>query len=164
MPAFFIFRMEEKELIEKIKEVIELPLLRKNIEIVDLEWRRERRGWTLRIFIDKPTGISVEDCAKVSSLVGKLLDEHDFIHHSYTLEVSSPGIERPLTKREHFERFAGEKVRITLKNPVEGRKNFTGILLGVEEKNLVIIEVEGKVWRFGLEEIKKARLQPEIKF
>jgi ribosome maturation factor RimP len=131
---------------------------------VDLEWKRERRGWILRIFIDKPTGITVEDCAKVSSLVGKILDEEDFIHHSYTLEVSSPGIERPLTKKEHFERFAGEKAKITLKNPVEGRKNFTGLLLGVKEGDLVVIEVEGKTWEFPLTEIKKARLQPEIKF
>ncbi len=156
--------MEEKELIEKIRELIEVPLLKRNIEIVDLEWRRERRGWTLRIFIDKSTGISVEDCAKVSSLVSKILDEEDFIHHSYTLEVSSPGIDRPLTKKEHFERFVGEKARITLKNPVEGRKNFTGLLLGVEKENTIMLEVEGKVWKFSLEDIKKARLQPEIKF
>ena len=156
--------MEEKEVIEKIRRLIELPLLKRNIEVVDLEWRRERRGWTLRVFIDKPTGITVEDCAKVSSLVGKLLDEEDFIHHSYTLEVSSPGIDRPLTKKEHFERFAGERAKITLKTPIEGRKNFTGILLGVQGDDLVMIEVEGKVWKFSLEDIKKARLQPEIKF
>jgi len=156
--------MEEKEVIEKIRRLIELPLLKRNIEVVDLEWRRERRGWTLRVFIDKPTGITVEDCAKVSSLVGKLLDEEDFIHHSYTLEVSSPGIDRPLTKKEHFERFAGERAKITLKTPIEGRKNFTGILLGVQGDDLVMIEVEGKVWKFSLEDRKKARPQPEIKF
>jgi len=148
---------------EKIKEIIEIPILRKNMELVDLEWRRERHGWVLRIFIDKPGGVTVEDCAKISGIVGEILDKEDIIHHSYVLEVSSPGIERPLVKKEDYERFRGEKAKITLKTPISGRKNFTGIIIGIKN-DLVQMEVEGKVWEFSLENIKKAKLQPEIGF
>ena len=153
----------EEEIKEKIKEIIEIPILRKNMELVDLEWRRERHGWVLRIFIDKPGGVTVEDCAKISGIVGEILDKEDIIHHSYVLEVSSPGIERPLVKKEDYERFRGEKAKITLKTPISGRRNFTGIIIGIKN-DLVQIEVEGKVWEFSLENIKKAKLQPEIEF
>jgi len=153
----------QEEIKEKIKKIIEIPILKKNMELVDLEWRRERRGWVLRIFIDKPGGVTIEDCAKISEIVGEILDREDIIHHSYVLEVSSPGIERPLVKKEDYERFKGEKAKITLKTPVSGRKNFTGIILGIKE-NLVQIEVEGKVWEIPLDNIKKANLQPEISF
>jgi len=153
----------EKEIKEKIKEIIEIPILKKNIELVDLEWRRERSGWVLRIFIDKPGGVTIADCAKISGIVGEILDKENIIHRSYILEVSSPGIERPLVKKEDYERFRGEKARITLKTPISGRRNFTGVILGIK-KDLVQIEVEGRVWEFPLDNIKKANLQPEISF
>ncbi len=153
----------EKEIKEKIKEIIEIPILKKNMELVDLEWRRERNGWVLRIFIDKPGGVTIADCAKISGIVGEILDKENIIHRSYILEVSSPGIERPLVKKEDYERFKGEKAKITLKTPVSGRRNFTGIILGIK-KDLVQIEVEGRIWEFSLDNIKKANLQPEISF
>jgi ribosome maturation factor RimP len=153
----------EKEIKDKIKEIIEIPILRKNMELVDLEWRREKGGWVLRIFIDKPGGVTVGDCAKISEMISKILDKEDLIHHSYVLEVSSPGIERPLVKKEDYERFKGEKAKIILKTPISGRKNFTGIILGIKG-DLVQMEVEGKTWDFSLDNIKKANLQPEIKF
>ncbi len=155
--------MEEKELKEKIKELIELPIIKKGIELVDLEWKRERTGWVLRIFIDKPGGVTIGDCVKISEIVSKILDRENPIHRSYNLEVSSPGIERPLVKKEDYERFRGEKARITLKEPLEGRKNFTGIIIGIKNDE-VCIEVDGKVFSFSIESIKKANLQPEIKF
>lgn len=153
----------EKEIKDKIKEIVEIPILKRNMELVDLEWRREKRGWVLRIFIDKPGGVTVEDCAKISNIVGEILDKEDIIHHSYILEVSSPGIERPLVKKEDYERFKGEKAKIILKTPVSGRKNFTGIILGIKG-DLIQMEVEGKIWEFSLDNIKKANLQPEISF
>ena len=153
----------EKEIKEKIKEIIEIPILKKNMELVDLEWKRERNGWVLRIFIDKPGGVTIADCAKISGIVGEILDKENIIHRSYILEVSSPGIERPLVKKEDYEKFKGEKVKITLKTPVSGRRNFTGIILGIK-KDLVQIEVEGRIWEFSLDNIKKANLQPEISF
>ncbi|WP_038057158.1 ribosome maturation factor RimP [Thermodesulfobacterium hydrogeniphilum] len=155
--------MEERDLKEKIKELIELPILKKNIELVDLEWKRERAGWVLRIFIDKPGGVTIGDCVKISELVGKILDKENIIHRSYNLEVSSPGIERPLVKKEDYERFKGEKAKITLKEPLEGRKNFTGIIIGIKDDK-VWVEIDGKVFKLPIENIKKANLQPEIKF
>ncbi|HAA84626.1 MAG: Ribosome maturation factor RimP [Thermodesulfobacterium sp. 37_54] len=155
--------MIEKDLKEKIRELIETPILKRGIELVDLEWKRERTGWVLRLFIDKPGGVTIGDCAKISEIVGKILDKEDLIHHSYNLEVSSPGIERPLVKKEDFERFRGEKAKVVLKTPLEGRKNFSGIILGIEEEFL-LLEVDQKVWRLPLGEIKKANLQPELKF
>jgi len=153
----------EESLREKIWDLVETPILRKGMELVDIEWRRERAGWVLRLFIAKPGGVTIGDCVKISEMVGKILDKEDLIHHPYNLEVSSPGIERPLKKKEHFERFRGEKAKITLKDPLEGRKNIRGIILGVKEDK-VKIEAEGKIWEIELNKIKKAYLQPEISF
>jgi len=153
----------EEDLKEKIKNLIELPILQRQIELVDLQWKREGRGWVLRIFIDKPGGVTIGDCTKISELVGRILDKEDIIHHSYVLEVSSPGIERPLVKPEDYERFKGEKAKITLKEPLEGRRNFTGIIIGFKN-GMVFIEVEGRVRELPFDMVKKANLQPEIKF
>ncbi|MFN3505196.1 MAG: ribosome maturation factor RimP [Caldimicrobium sp.] len=153
----------EEDIKGKLWQLLEMPILRKGMELVDLEWRRERSGWVLRIYIDKPGGVTIGDCARISEIISNLLDKENLIHHSYNLEVSSPGIERPLKKREHFERFKGEKAKITLKETMHGRKNLTGIIIGVEE-NILKFEVEGKVWDIDLNNIKKANLQPEISF
>ncbi len=153
----------EKELKEKIKEIIEIPILRKNMELVDLEWKREKVGWVLRIFIDKVGGVTIADCVKVSEMISKILDKENIIHHSYILEVSSPGIERPLVKKEDYERFKGERAKVILKEPISGRKNFKGIILGIKGE-LVQMEVDKKIWEFHFNNIKKAYLQPEISF
>lgn len=153
----------EKDLKEKLWELLELPILKKKMELVDIEWRRERAGWVLRLYIDKPGGVTIGDCAKISELVGHLLDKEDLIHHPYNLEVSSPGIERPLKTKEHFERFKGEKAKITLKNPLAGRRNLVGTILGIKE-DFLELSAEGKVWEIALSNIKKANLQPEITF
>ncbi|MFN4132501.1 MAG: ribosome maturation factor RimP [Caldimicrobium sp.] len=153
----------EENFKERLWALVETPILKKGMELVDLEWKRERRGWVLRLYIDKPGGVTIGDCAKISEIVGKILDKENLIHHAYNLEVSSPGIERPLKKKEHFERFRGEKAKITLKDPLEGRRNITGIILGVK-KEIVEIEAEGKVWEIELDKIKKAHLQPELSF
>lgn len=153
----------QEDLKERVYNLVELAILRKGMELVDLEWQRERSGWVLRLYIDKPGGVTIGDCAKISEIVGKILDREDLIHHPYNLEVSSPGIERPLKKKEHFERFLGEKAKITLKDPMGGRRKISGIILEVEE-DTVKIEAEGKVWEIRLSNIKKANLQPEISF
>jgi ribosome maturation factor RimP len=153
----------KEDLKERLWELLELPILKKKMELVDLEWRRERTGWVLRLYIDKPGGVTIGDCAKISELVGHLLDKEDLIHHPYNLEVSSPGIERPLKRKEHFERFIGEKAKITLHNPLSGRRNLVGTILGVEE-GVLKFSVEGKIWEIAFSNIKKAHLQPEITF
>ncbi|MCS7200335.1 MAG: ribosome maturation factor RimP [Caldimicrobium sp.] len=152
-----------EDLKQRIWELVEVPIIKKNFELVDLEWRREPSGWVLRLYIDKPGGVTISDCAKISEIIGKLLDKEDLIHHPYNLEVSSPGIFRPLKTKEHFERFKGEKAKITLNNPLGNRKNFLGIIRGVKGETLEF-EVEGKVIEIDLKNIKKANLQREITF
>lgn len=153
----------KEDLKERLWELLELPILKKKMELVDIEWRRERTGWVLRLYIDKPGGVTIGDCAKISELAGHLLDKADLIHHPYNLEVSSPGIERPLKRKEHFERFIGERAKITLNNPISGRRNLVGTILGVEE-GVLKFSVEGEVWEIALSNIKRANLQPEITF
>lgn len=155
--------MEKEKLIKEVWELAEPVVLAKGMELVEVEWQRERQGWVLRLYIDKPGGVNLGDCVKVSEIISDLLDAKDLIHHSYHLEVSSPGIERPLRKKEDFKRFAGDKVRITLKNPLSGRKNFTGLLKGLEGEE-VILEIDGGEIRIPYEEIKKAQLKAEIEF
>ena len=127
-------------------------------EMVDLEI--SNRGKLLRLFIDKPGGINIDDCAMVSEHVSHLLAvEHDLDYDR--LEVSSPGLDRVLKKESDFERFAGNKVHFRVRVPVEGRKNFTGILHGIDQ-GMVKVDCEGVEQRFALSNIDKARLIPKF--
>ncbi len=127
-------------------------------EMVDLEI--SNRGKLLRLFIDRPGGVNIDDCALVSEQVSHLLAvEHDVDYDR--LEVSSPGLDRVLKKASDFERFAGNKVQIKLRVPVENRKNFVGILRGIEQ-GVVRVETDAGEQRFALENIDKARLSPEF--
>lgn len=127
-------------------------------EMVDLEI--SGRGKLLRLFIDKPGGITIDDCAIVSEHVSHLLAvEHDIDYDR--LEVSSPGLDRVLKKVSDFERFTGNKVQVKLRVPVEGRKNYVGILRGIEQ-GAVRLESESGELQLALENIDKARLSPEF--
>lgn len=127
-------------------------------EMVDLEI--SGRGKLLRLFIDKPGGITIDDCAIVSEHVSHLLAvEHDIDYDR--LEVSSPGLDRVLKKVSDFERFAGNRVQVKLRVPVEGRKNYVGILRGIEQ-GAVRLESENGELELALENIDKARLSPEF--
>lgn len=127
-------------------------------EMVDLEI--SGRGKLLRLFIDKPGGVNIDDCALVSEHISHFLAvEHDVDYDR--LEVSSPGLDRVLKKESDFERFSGNKVQIKVRVPVEGRKNFTGILRGIEQ-GMVRIETEVGEQSFALSNIDKARLSPEF--
>jgi ribosome maturation factor RimP len=127
-------------------------------ELVDLEI--SNRGKLLRLFIDKPEGINIDDCVLVSNQLSNLLAvEHDIDYDR--LEVSSPGLDRVLRKEKDFVRFTGERAQIKLRVPVETRKNFIGILRGVEQE-FVLLECEGAIERIALSNIDKARLAPEF--
>lgn len=132
-----------------------------NLELVDVEYIKEGSAWFLRIFIDKPGGITHDDCQAVSERLGKLLDEKDPILQSYVLEVSSPGIERPLKKREDFERFKGYKVRAFTFAPVDGKKEFVGELGSLEDEVLTI-NVDGKTIKLQQDQVARVRLEAEI--
>ncbi len=129
-----------------------------HIELVDIEFKNEAGGKVLRVYLDKPGGIKLDDCAKVSRNLSVLLDVNDVIGSSYNLEVSSPGLRRPLRKESDFERFAGKKVKIKTNEIIEDRKNFIGNLMGIEKK-IVSVDVDGKLYSLPLDSIKKANLE-----
>lgn len=144
--------------------VLDLPaLLEKAVaehgyELVDLELANH--GKLIRLFIDKPGGVNIDDCALVSEQISNLLAvEHDVDYER--LEVSSPGLDRVLKKERDFERFAGQKVHMKLRVPLEGRKNFTGLLRGVAQ-GMVRVECEGVEHAVALSNIDRARLVPEF--
>jgi len=131
------------------------------LELVDVEYVKEGGSWFLRVFIDKPTGVTHNDCQTVSERLGKLLDEKDPIPQSYILEVSSPGIERPLKKPEDFIRFSGRKVRASTFSPVEGQREFVGELAGLNDGTL-LINIKGKQLALPMEKVAKVRLEADF--
>ena len=143
---------------QDLQALLERSLTQLGYELVELEI--SNRGKLLRLFIDKPEGITIDDCVLVSNQVGNLLAvEHDIDYDR--LEVSSPGLDRVLKKHSDFERFAGERAQVKLRVPVENRKNFLGVLRGLDAENL-LIECEGVVHKIALNNVDKARLAPEF--
>jgi len=130
-------------------------------ELSDLEVRIGNRDGLLRVFIDKPEGIGLEDCEIVNRQISTLLDVEDPLPGNYVLEVSSPGLDRRLTKVEHFKRFMGHDVRVKLRFPLEGRKNFRGALCATDEENIEV-EVDGKLHSLPIATIESARLVPSV--
>jgi ribosome maturation factor RimP len=130
-------------------------------ELWELTYAPRAGGGLLRLYIDSPHGISLDDCERVSRQVSEALDASDPIPGHYTLEVSSPGLDRALRTKAHFERFAGEQVRLEMVQPVEGRKRFAGRLAAVGEGD-VTLEVDGVRVNLPIEGIRTARLAPEF--
>jgi len=128
-------------------------------ELSDLEAHLGGRGGVVRIFIDHPDGINLQDCEKVSSAVSAMLDVEDPLPGQYNLEVSSPGLDRKLTKVEHFQRFAGEIVKVKMRFPIEGRKRFRGTLVSSDDENIVV-DVDGESHSLPMATIDTARLVP----
>jgi ribosome maturation factor RimP len=150
---------------DALMRLLEPPIEALNYELVDIEFAQAGRGGVLRIFIDRRAedsslGITVDDCANVSHAVSQVLEIQDPIKGHYTLEVSSPGFDRILRTRAHFERFVGERIFAELKLPIEGRRRFVGVLKSIVE-DTVVVEVDGKAHSLPLERIQKARLRPE---
>ncbi len=143
---------------QKVREVVTAPVEGAGYELVDVEWKHEQGGWVIRIFIDSPKGVSHEDCEQVSRQVSATLDVHDVVPHAYNLEVSSPGLNRPLRTSEHFRRFVGQKARVKLKDGLEGRRNFAGRIVAAEG-TAVTIEVDGKEYTLPLADVEKANLE-----
>jgi ribosome maturation factor RimP len=150
---------------DALMRLLEPPVKALAYELVDLEFAQAGQGGVLRIFIDRMAadaaeGITVDDCARVSHAVSEVLETEDPIKGHYTLEVSSPGFDRVLRKRAHFERFVGERVFVELKLPLNGRRRFAGILQSVAE-DAITVQVDGREYRLPLERIQKARLKPQ---
>jgi len=157
------------QLIEKIEELVQPILDDLQCELVDIEYQREQRGWVLRFFLDKEGGINLDDCAEASREISSLLDVEDIIGTAYNLEVSSPGIERPLKKIADFERFSGERVKIKTIDSIDpdcsgrNRKTFIGTLSGVDGQNiLIILKKDAEATPIALQQIEKANLKFEF--
>jgi ribosome maturation factor RimP len=144
---------------ERLIALIEPPLAAMGFELADLDVHLGRRG-LLRLFIDREQGVTLDDCERVSEQLGAWLDVEDPLPGSYVLEVSSPGFDRRLRTQQHFARFAGERVKVDLKDAREGRRRLTGKLVGTET-GLVLVDVDGEVWRVALNDIAMARLAPQ---
>jgi len=158
------------QLTEQVEALIQPILDDLGLELVDLEYRRESHGWVLRVYLDKEGGITLDDCALASREFSTILDVEDLIDTAYHLEVSSPGIERPLKKAKDFERFAGQQAKIKTLiaiDPLEKgrpRKTFVGRLDGLED-NMVLLTLREKnevQIRIGLEQIDSANLEFEF--
>ena len=142
---------------DELGELLEPTIERLGYELADLEVKLGGRSGVVRVFIDHPDGIGLDDCEKVSLAVSALLDVEDPVPGNYDLEVSSPGLNRKLTKVEHFRRFAGETVKVEMRFPIEGRKRFRGRLSSVDDENIVI-EVDGVSHSLPIATIDTARL------
>ena len=142
-------------------QLVEPPIAGAGLDLIELQWNREGEGWVLRVFIDRPEPphlpgaseppadvlprltVSHEDCERVSRDLSAALDVADVIHHTYKLEVSSPGIDRPLRREQDFRRFAGQPVKIRCTEPSEGRRNFSGVLRGAENGRVEVLRGQG---------------------
>ncbi len=157
--------LDKQGIEEKVRELATPLLASEGLELVDVEYVREREGFILRMFIDKPGGgIGLEECTKASHAVDTVFDVEDFIPNEYHLEVSSPGLNRPLTRPEHFVKAVGKKVKVKTFGPLfePPRKNFTGVLKAADTEK-VIVEVDGAgSFTLPLKDIAKANLEFEF--
>ena len=147
--------------LSRIREIADRIAAAEGMELVDVEFVGRGPNAILRIFLDKPDGVTLGDCERVSRQVGAVLDVEDFISARYTLEVSSPGLDRRLVKPADFERFAGRQVKLVLKAPRAGRRRFRGMLRGVQEGTIQLDEENGQKIGFDYAEIEKANLVVE---
>ncbi|MDE2322348.1 MAG: ribosome maturation factor RimP [candidate division NC10 bacterium] len=150
------------EVVERVKSIA-LPLFTElGLELVDVEFRREASGWTLRLYLDKRDGVTLGDCQRVSEELSDLLDVENLIDHPYTLEVSSPGLNRPLRRESDFLRFAGQRARVTTSQAVAGQRRFLGVLRGYEDGRVLLEREDGSIVLIPYALISKARLDPVL--
>lgn len=153
--------MAKTKIVEQVEEIITPCVQESGLELVDVEFVKEGGSWYLRIYIDKPGGIGLEDCGRLSQKIDRLLDEKDPIPQSYYLEVSSPGIERPLKKISDYNRFAGELALITTFVPFDGKKKITGRITAARGDDIVI-DSDGKELSIPFRQVASARLKVEF--
>lgn len=152
----------KEQVVERVREIAQRVAQSEGMEILDVELSGGGRNRVLRIFIDKPAGVTHSDCELISQHVGTILDVEDVVPGgSYHLEVSSPGVERRLSRPEDFVRFQGRKVKIVLREPVENRRHWEGVLAGYFEGELILEPSPGQAVRFPLQQVQRANLKFE---
>ena len=151
------------DVVDHIRQLLDPILASLGLTLWDLEFQRQGPKWLLRIYIDRESGVTLNDCESVSRDLSAALDVEDIITHAYSLEVSSPGLDRTLTKPEHFSRFSGSTVKIKIYQPIDGQKVFRGKLLGISDTGIVRVEITaGTIMEFALGTITKAHLEVEL--
>jgi ribosome maturation factor RimP len=147
--------------IREISQLIEPILDEMDVELVDIEYLSYHGRWIVRIYVDKEGGITVDDCARVSREIDEIIDVKDVIPHAYVLEVSSPGLNRPLKKDKDFQRAVGKKIKARISVPLKGRRHFTGYLKDFRNGTLYL-EVEDNPVSLSLRDVEKANLVYEF--
>jgi len=148
----------EREIADRVRAVAEPVISDEGMNLVDIEYRRESKGWVLRLYLDKEGGVTLDDCTRISQEVGRSLDVEDVIQTPYTLEVSSPGLTRPLKTQKDFMRYRHSLIKVRTLDPIGDRRQFKGRLLAVSE-NRIEMEVEGRVYQISLSNVGKANLE-----
>ncbi|MFA6092840.1 MAG: ribosome maturation factor RimP [Elusimicrobiota bacterium] len=149
--------------LKMIETALDSLLAQEAMELVDLRWLQEGSRWILRVYADKHGGIGLDDCEYLSGRIGAFIDETDAIRESYILEVSSPGIDRVLKKEKDFARFEGHRVRMRLKLPVDGQRNFQGQIRGVVDGRVVVDAGNERTFQVRPDEIEEARLIADVR-
>ena len=144
-----------------LQNLVEPVVTSMGYDFVGLEVHSQPQGSLLRVYIDKDDGITADDCQRVSHQISGVFEVEEPISGNYTLEISSPGLDRPLFTEEHFKRFAGNDVKIRVGSPVEGRRKFTGMLQGVDEEHHVVVRIDEQEFHLSLANIEQARLVPK---
>jgi len=146
---------------EKLRGPIEAAVQGLGYELVGIEYHPQGRRSLLRVYIDTPDGVNVDDCERASRQISSALDVDDPIPGQYMLEVSSPGLDRPLFTAEHFQRFSGNRVKLRVSPPLDGRRNFSGVLVGMRNDAVVVVQDDVEV-EVPLQHIEQARLVPGL--
>lgn len=154
--------MKPEEIEGRIRPLAEPVAEGLGVELVAVDYTSEHGRKILRVYIDKPGGITVDDCEKLSRELGTVLDVEDPIPQSYNLEVSSPGLDRPLKTEKDFERFAGRRAKIRTRTPVDGRRNFKASIDSVGAGVVQVTDFDGKKFSIAVSEIEKAKLEIEF--
>ena len=154
--------MDPRSVAERVREIAEQAAIDHGVELVHAEVAGPEGSPVVRLFIDKPGGVTHDDCSKVSHQLSTVLDVEDFIHSAYVLEVSSPGLERGLYKRADYERFAGSQAKIKARSPINGQRNFRGRLLGVADDKVIVEDRTSGQVEIHLDGIVKANLEADV--
>jgi ribosome maturation factor RimP len=150
--------LAKQNTVAKVEEIIKPYADELNLEIWDVNFQKEGTQWYLRIFIDKEGGVSIDDCVDLTHAITKPLDEQDPIAQSYMLEVSSPGVERELTRDEHFEKYVGAPVMLRAIRPIDGVRDFNGIMTAYENKQITIKLVDDTQVTFDKKDVSRVKL------
>jgi ribosome maturation factor RimP len=154
--------VEREATIAALRQAVEPLLAAEGMSLVDLQWSRRGRRWILTLFIDREGGVTLDDCAQISRQVGARIEVDNLIDHAYTLEVSSPGLDRPLRTLADYARFHGRLVRIITALPIQGRSTIVGRLKGVEGQTVLVEATPAGIVPIPLTQIKHARLEVEF--